>query len=361
MTGDLTVLRSLVRGDVEALRTALSDPGTDVAGFLGFARRHQLGSYAYRTLKQLGLAPLLAPRMVVGAKATALLERAVSDRLARQMGELGELFDRGGVRVMFIKGPLFALRFYGSLDARGLSDLDVLIPAPRDIDRVEALLLERGFERAHHVPLSRRLGQYFAHHFEYQRDSLPLDVHWALQRHFSFAIDYRRIWATSARVTLDGRSYEAASDEYELVLQILGVVTDLQVGKLTLRSLVDIYRVLKTVDGTLDWREFLAWRERERIRRPSVYVLALVLDVLACRDEFPGLAAILEPGLRSLVPTSLAFRAVLQSRPLDARQKLLALRIYEAPLAASLSWWLLSLPFRIAVYGVTRWPLRLRN
>jgi hypothetical protein len=356
MTGDLSLVRALVRGDVEVLRRALADPDTDVAGFLGFARRHQLGSYSYRALKQLGLTPLLAPGMLVGAKATALLERTVSERLALQMRELGELFDRADVRVMFVKGPLFAQRFYGDVAARGLSDLDVLIPAPGDVERIEALLLEHGFERAFHIPVSRRLGQFFAHHFEYRRDSLPLDVHWALQRHFSFAIDYGRIWSTSTRVTLDGYSYVTASDEYELVMQILGVVTDLQVGKLTLRSLVDIHRVLKTVGGAMDWDEFLAWRSREHIHRPSVYVLALVLEVLACRDEFPTLDAALRPALRSLPPTSLAYRAVLQSRPLDLAQKLLALRIYESRLAASLSWWLLSLPFRIAVYGVTRWP-----
>jgi hypothetical protein len=356
MTGDLSLLRSLVRGDVDVLRRTLSDPHTDVAGFLGFARRHQLGSYSYRALRQLGLTPLLAPGMLAGAKATSLLERTVSDRLARRMHELGELFDQAGLRVMFVKGPLFAHRFYGDVAARGLSDLDVLIPAPRDVGRIEALLLEHGYERAFHLPLGRRLAQYFAHHFEYQRDSLPLDVHWALQRHFSFAIDYDRIWATSERVTFDGHPYETASDEYELVMQILGVVTDLQVGKLTLRSLVDIYRVLKTAGEGMDWSEFLAWRRRERILRPSAYVLAVVLEVLACRDEFPALDATLGPMLGSLPPTSLASRAVLKSRSLDPAQKLLALRIYEAPLPASLIWWLLSLPFRIAVYGVTRWP-----
>jgi putative nucleotidyltransferase-like protein len=360
MTGSLALLRSLVRGDVEALRHALSDPATDVAGFLGFARRHQLGAYVYRTLRQLGLISILPPEMVAGAKAASLIERALSERLAQEMHELGELFDRGDARVMFIKGPLFAQRFYGSLDARGLFDLDVLIQAPGDIETIEALLLEAGFERAYHVPASRRLGQYFAHHFEYRRESLPLDVHWALQRHFTFAIDYARIWATSTRIGLKGHTYEATSDEYELVLQILGVVTDLQVGRLKLRSLVDVYRILRTVEGTLDWGDFFSWRDRERILRASVYVLSVVLDVLDCRDEFPRLGTHLESTLPSLPPTDLAFRAVMQSRPFDLAQKLLALRLYDARLAASLSWWLVSLPFRLAVYGVTRWPHRRR-
>jgi hypothetical protein len=65
----------------------------------------------------------------------------------------------------------------------------------------------------------------------------------------------------------------------------------------------------------------------------------------------------LEAHRDALPSTAAARRAVLESRPLDLGQKLLALRIYETPLAASVSWWLVSLPFRVAAYGITR-PLR---
>ncbi len=351
------MLRALVRGDVSALRETLADPATDVAGFLRFAHRHQLGSYAYWSLQRLGLARSLPPPLLAATKASAFVERARSERLALLLDELGELFDAAGARALFIKGPLFAQRFYGSLEARGFSDLDVLIPAPTDSDRIERLLRGAGFEPAFRVLGTRRLTRYFAHHFEYRRDTLPLDVHWALQRHFTFAIDYPRLWATSVRVELGGRTFGAASDEYELVLQILGVLTDLQVGKLSLRTVVDVFRVLETVEGEMDWHDFLAWRARERILRPALFVLALTLDVLDCRDGFPTLCEALDAGRHRIPSTQAARRAVLESRPLDLEQKLLALRLYEAPLPTSLAWWLLSLPFRIAAYGITR-PLR---
>lgn len=355
---ELALLRSLARGDAEAVREALSDAATDTAGFLRFAHRHRLGTYAYWTLHQLGLTGLLSSGIRAAAKAAALPQQLVNDRLALQLRELAELFERTGVDVLFLKGPLFAQRFYGTMDGRGMADLDILIQTPDDIDRVETLLLENGFEPALRVPVGRRLSRYFAHHFEYRRDALPLDVHWALQRHFSFAIDYPRIWETAARVGFAGRTYLATSDEYELVLQILGVLTDLQVGKLTLRSLVDIYQILRKVGATLEWREFFSWRARERILRPSLFVLAVALDVLDCHDEFASLAALLEAKRRSFPPTRLALRAALQSRPLALEHKLLALRVYETPLVAAASWWLVSLPVRLAVYGVTRNPLR---
>ena len=354
----VALLRSLVKGDAGVLARALSDPTTDVAGFLRFAHAHQLGAYAYWTLQRLGLARALPPALLAATKASSLAERTRCERLVRQLHDLGELFEAGGAKVMFIKGPLLAQRFYGSVEARGFSDLDVLISRPGDLDRVEALLLETGFEPEFRVLLSRRLSRYFSHHFEYRREGLPLDVHWVLQRHFTFEIDYRRIWQTATHVTLEGRTYEATSDEYELVLQLVGIVTDLQVGKLVLRSFVDVFQILWTVEGTIDWDEFFSWRARERILRPSLYVLALTLEVLECSETLPGLAAALHARRHLLPPTTLGRRAILESRPLAFRQKLLALRLYEAPLAALLAWWVLSLPFRIAVYGVWRRPIR---
>ncbi len=349
----LELLRAVVADDDEAVRRALSDREADIAAFLRFAHHHHLGAYVYWTLHRRGLTTLLSPRILAATKASSLAERTQTERLVRTLCTLRDHFEQERTRVLFIKGPLFAQRFYGSVDARGFADLDVLVQ-PHDLERIETLLLGLGFTRAFRVLVSRGVTRRFAHHFEYTRDEVPLDVHWVLQRHFTFRIDYARIWATAAKVPLAGRSFEATSDEYELVLQLLGILMDLQVGKLALRSLVDVYRVLETVDGAIDWEAFLAWRRRERILGPCGWVLGLVLDVLDCRARFPRLAALLAPTLRTLPPTSLAHAAVLESRPLAPGQKLLALRIYETPLAASLAWWLVSLPFRLAVYGVTR-------
>jgi len=350
----LALLRALVHDDAARIRAALADPATDLPAFLRFAHRHQLGAFTAWSLHHLGLDRDLESRALAAVRACALSERRTNERLLRMLRDLADIFDRGDARVLFIKGPLLAHRFYGSTDARGISDLDVLLRDPRDLDRVEALLLRNGFHPAFRVPGSRRLARIFAHHFEYRRDSLPLDVHWALQQHITFNIDYARIAATAVATGIDGRVYPTPSAEYELVLQILGVLTDLQVGKLTLRSLVDIHRIIGTVGNSLDWEDFFAWRERERILRPAVWVIALALEVLDCGEEFATLRALLAPRLRALPPPALARRAVLESRPLDPSQKLLALRIYETPLAASLAWWAVSLPFRLAVYGITR-------
>lgn len=350
---DLAVLRAVVTGDAAAARRSLCDPGVDVGRFLRFAHHHQLGAATYHALHRLGLAGVLPPRLLAATKASSLAERRRTERLSAELRCLADRLGHGGVDVLFIKGPLFAERFYGSVDARGFADLDVLLRRADDLPRAEALLLAAGYAPAFRTLLGRRVSRYFAHHFEYRRDGLPLDVHWELQRHFTFAIEYPRMWSDASRCELGGRSYPVASDEYELVLQILGIVTDLQVGKLALRSLVDVYRVVETMAPATDWHGFLAARARERIARPSAYVLSLVLDVLRCHERFPSLVDALAGYRERLPSTAQAVGAALDSRPRDARQKLLAFRLYETSLPAALCWWLVSLPFRLAVYGVS--------
>lgn len=335
------------------MRRALEDPATDPARFLRFAHRHKLGAFSYWTLQRLGLADLVSPRIRIAAKAGALREREVNEKLASMLQDLRAAFERARGDVLFLKGPLFSQRFYGDVGARGVADIDILTRSD-NVGRIEALLLENDFERVVRVRVGRRLSRWFAHHFEFRRNGLPLDLHWTLQRHYSFRLDEQRIRDTAAPIVFGGHSFPALSDEYELVLQILGVVTDLQVGKLTLRPVVDIYQILRALDGRIDWDDFLSRRARERIKRPTIFALLLVFDVLDCGDRFPALRDLLEPMRGSLPPTSLAITAALRSKPTALDQKLLALRLYETPLPAAISWWFVSLPVRFAVYGVTR-------
>jgi len=348
---DVAVVRALVLEDADAVTRALSDPATDVATFLRFAHQHRLAAFCYSTLHRLGLTRLLPPAMLTAMRVAALRERATAERLRAALLELRELLD--GAEVLFIKGPLFADRYYAGRDARTMNDLDILIRTPAELDRVEHRLFGAGFTRAFHLPFGRRLARHFAHHFEYRWGRLQLDVHWALQTHVTFAIDDARIWETATSVAIEGRAFKTLSDEYELVLQIVGLLTDLQVGKLRLRSIVDIHQVVRTLDSGVDWDAFLARRKAEGLHRSTIYALALMLDVLACRHRFGSLAARLDPLRAHLPPTADGLRAILASRPLDASHKILALRLYDAPLWASAGWWAASLPVRLAVYGLT--------
>jgi hypothetical protein len=302
-------------------------------------------------LTELGLVTALPSRLRDSTRLLHIRQWARSERLARELAELHEACDRLGVDILCLKGPLLAERFYGDIDARAMADLDLLLRDERDLDRLECALLETGYVRAYGLFLGSRLSRRFTHHFQYRKGEIPVEVHWVFQRHFSFAIDYRRVWASAASVSFRGRTYRAPSAEYELVLRIIGALTDLQVGGLTLRPFVDMYKILTSRGDELDWDEFFAQRRRERIFSSSTYFLRLLLDVFDCRAELSHLGDYLERSPGTARPSlDIGLQGALHSDHLDWRQKLAALRLYDTSLAGALGWWALSLPFRVAVY-----------
>jgi hypothetical protein len=114
-TPELDLLRLMVRGDAPAIRLAFADPDTRLAAFLGFAHQHQLGAFVYWKLERLGLTRLLSKSMLAAAKAAWLVEHATSTKLTLELRALVDILDKSSTGVLFIKGPLFAQRFYGSL------------------------------------------------------------------------------------------------------------------------------------------------------------------------------------------------------------------------------------------------------
>jgi hypothetical protein len=349
--GGLVLLRAAARGDPAGLERALRRPISELVSSFQYAERHQLLGFLYAAILHGKQQRILPPRLLEQARLAYLRQWNRNERLTRDLGSLSELLDSAGVEALSVKGPLLAHRLYGDLGARSMSDLDLLVK-PHDVNRVEQLLQGAGYDRTSGLLLGRRLSCFFTHHFSYCRTGTIVEIHWALQRHFSFEIDYRRVWEESIELRLLGRGFRAPSDEYQLVVQLLGAFTDLQVGRLVLKPFLDAYRLLKTLAGRLDWEQFFDRRKRERLSRICGYVLSLLLELMECGEEFPSLAAYLDrvhPGSRRWA--DVAIRYACDGSRFDLRQKLTALLLYETSLPGALGWWALSLPFRIAVYG----------
>jgi Uncharacterised nucleotidyltransferase len=305
-------------------------------------------------MSRLGVLRNLPPAVVDQGKLSYLHQWRKSEVLLREMARLAAIFDGEGLSVLWLKGPVLGERFYGDASARSTSDLDLLVRTERDLPRIEQVLLEAGYVQCYGLLLGQRLSRCFTHHFLYRRVGQPVEVHWALQRHYTFDFDYRRVWADAATVHLRGSAYRATSGEYELVLRIVGALTDLQVSHINLKPFVDMYHIARTIDAETDWTAFLARRRRERIWRASTYFLGLMLELLGCEDELGALAEVLarRSGRRRQLTTT-ELELIFHGRPSDARQKLFAFRLFDAPLIGAVGWWAVSLPFRLAVYRDT--------
>jgi hypothetical protein len=163
------------------------------------------------------------------------------------------------------------------------------------------------------------------------------------------------------------------SDEYEIVFNAITIFKDLEMGIARLRAFVDLYVILKALNDEVDWEAFLLRRRDEEVLRIVVKVLDLLFELFQCRTEFSMLDAVImrERKRLNLGPTE-EYHALMASAPGAARNKVWASGLYECSRFRLLSWWILSYPFRLAVYQPPRYvafiqglerlktPLRLR-
>jgi hypothetical protein len=346
----LGLLRAVVRRDPDALERGLSAPELDPGAFMRFLQRHRLLGYVYLTLGQLRLAGLLPAAVREGAKRSYSRQFVKNEQHATELARLLVRLEREGMQVLTLKGLPLAQRFYGDLSARSIADLDLLLRRQEDLERVERLLLGAGYVPMFGTLLGRRLSMRFTHHFAYRKARIAVEVHWVLHRHPSVRIDHERLWRESACMDLRGVACRAASAEYEMVMQVLSLHADLQVGKLALKPFVDLYQILKACPDTLNWDAFFRRRRQEGVGASSAFFLSLLLQMLDCGADFPRLADHLRHVRFSPGELAVGWDAVLRSDARDPRHKLVGLRLYDTSPAAALGWWALSLPFRLAVY-----------
>ena len=97
--------------------------------------------------------------------------------------------------VLFFKGPLLAYRLYGPLDARAISDLDLLVP-PSRISRERPRIAFRGVVRFTCPLLAIRVSQWFTYHFEYRRNK---ELHWNSTGNSNSILPCKLIWTRFGR------------------------------------------------------------------------------------------------------------------------------------------------------------------
>lgn len=279
-------------------------------------------------------------------------QRDRQESLLDELWFLAERLEGAAIPFVLLKGLYFADVFYGGLERRFSWDLDVLVKAA-DAARVDRLLRRSGYFRRSAVLGSRALAARFTHAFDYgnARPRFSVDLHWMLSRHPSFRVDEAAIWSNLRSCTLLDRRFAVLSIEYEIVSNVLSTFRDIQRGAIRLRALVDLYKVLEIADASIDWGGFLDRRRAERIGLISVNVLSLLLDLFDCRKRFSGAARLVDSVPEMLVPYPGGLAANLfEPGGASLKNRGWTAGAYECSRTSVAAWWMVSLPFRLAVY-----------
>jgi hypothetical protein len=254
------------------------------------------------------------------------------------------------VDVIHMKGALVGLRLHGRLDARAVSDIDVLLRREADVENAEACLLACGYERASRLFIGHGLTRRFTYQLEYWKGDVPVELHWSLQRDPSLQFEPEEIWRRGEMVEVEGRTYRALSAEDTAVAYAVSVPVDLRLGKLTLRTLLEVYLLLRGMPEGLDWQAWLERREREGTRRVCAAVLSAAVGLLGRDARLDEVSRVLSPHLRAADHDIVSRALSAPGASVSWRRRIGALRLLDGSLPSVAAWWVVSLPARLLAH-----------
>ncbi len=318
--------------------------------FLMFVKRHHLQLVLFFLLDGSPVRQWLPQDVLRELKSFAVSHWARQEKLLRELLHLSTLFGAAGQDFILLKGAYIATRFFGGIDRRPFFDLDLLVT--RDsLPQAQELLKTAGYTRKSAVLFNETLTSYFTHAFDYAKSNITLDLHWVLSANAAHRLDYNAIWRARQNFVLNNQNFLVLSDEYELVFNLVSIFKDLERGAARLKSFIDLYFILNALESKLDWDSFVKNRRREKILGISINVLALFLDLLDCRERFPSVAQVVGREQALIKRVSAQERAaVLEASIGRLQNKLWTAGMYECSRLQLFLWWLISLPFRLAVH-----------
>jgi putative nucleotidyltransferase-like protein len=346
----LTLLSFLLKEDYGAFARQLRGRGVRLEFFAQFISRHQLQLFSFARLNSSPVRQCMPSQWLGSLRGTYLSRWAAQERLVRELVELSRLLSSKGHNFIVLKGPYVATRFLGSIDRRQFYDLDILIRR-EDLHTVERLLRDCGYKRKSTVLFNRTLTTHFTHALDFAKSNVALDLHWLLSANAAHSLDYNSIWRERQAFVLQNHTFYVLSEEYEVVFSLISIFKDLERGVARLKAFVDLYYILASVSQRINWEQFLANRKRERILKISLNVLSLFLNLFECADRFSEVATVVDRN-RNLLKriSSEDIECLLSASPGALKNRLWATDLYDCSRTHVFLWWLVSLPFRLAVH-----------
>ncbi len=265
-----------------ALLDSLRQLGGDSHEIVATLRRHGLAGLVLSNAPQRDLRAALPAAAVADLETWQARPRPSNRALLAGFEMARSALAKEGVPALLLKGCYFAERLYGGIECRPQFDVDMLVQ-DRDFRRAVRLLVHAGFARHTYDLHSRTLVV----------NGWKLDLHRCLRRAPAFRLDERTVWDSAIEARVDGIAFKTLSDQWHLVLLVLGAFEDLGQGMAKLRQLLDLYLFARDVDANFPWDDFFRYRALENLSGVAATVLALVVKLFDAQLELPRLAGAL--------------------------------------------------------------------
>lgn len=165
--------------------------------------------------------------------------------LIRLLGE----FNRAGIPVLPLKGPVLAELLYGDEALRPTNDIDLLVRS-EDGEKAELVLMSAGYREA--VP---RVQEADLYHYSFVKEGTKetdvlVELHWDLNKSHIARLDIREIWGFASRCFWEEREIWTMAPPHLLLYLCLHAAKD---GLGSLKQLLDIALTVERFGETLPW------------------------------------------------------------------------------------------------------------
>ncbi len=218
----LSCLRASLGQKEEAQIHALCSRIIDWDALIKLVDRHRVPSPVYQNLNRFG-------ENIIPESVLIRLKNRFHRNAQRVLAKTAELvrivkrFEKNGISVLPLKGPVLALQLYGDLGSRHVGDLDIMVP-PKRVLEAQGLLLQGGYRRTHpNFELTPRQDLVYVRnnqHFGYFRKDLGIrvELHWRFgSNRYIFPLRFNELWRDRQTIQLGGADMATLSLEHTIL------------------------------------------------------------------------------------------------------------------------------------------------
>ena len=347
-------LDAAIMGRWADARGCLAGSGLSSDDFSLFVAQHDIAPYLSWRLGTAGGFAELPGWVRVSLMAFHRRDKEHREQLLTGLQQISAAAGQAGIDFLLLKGPCLSQRYFNSLEARRICDLDLLAP-PSQGPAMENLLEELGFSGEARPAFRSRWHTYFVHAREFFNQHYSVDLHTAIRVRPAYQIDHQAIWQECQTDIINGTAVQAPSDQHNLLILLLSIAGDLELGKLRMKSLVDLQAVTAIIESHGEWDVFFQKRDAESLESIAVNILTLLLQVLPRSCEFPRLMLALDRRRGLRVPcTDKSCHSLLTASPFSVSNRQWFLSIYPGSQLYYLLWLAMGIPFKKGFFSAIK-------
>jgi len=234
----------------------------------------------YHNFKKLSLESFIPPPIKESLERYFLSNTGYNIISLENLARVLKILNGNKIPVIVLKGAALCETVYPHLGARSFCDLDIMVQ-PKDLQMVK-----RELERLDYS-FPPTAAQHHLVTCPSSNHSLPLEVHWDLVNEtspfqkYAFKLSMERFWEEAIPLKIRGTDALSLSLEHQLIYLAVHMLKE---GYANRKWLVDIYLLLKSFKGKINWDKLIADCREFRVSRPVYYALTLVDSLFPLTD-----------------------------------------------------------------------------